>query len=228
MRRAWRFIRRQRFILALTPLVGVALLKLLYRSLRVIHRDRCHLEGCLSRGEQVIFAFWHGRMLMMPFAYPGLSLAILISHHRDGEYISRIVERLGFLPIRGSAARGGTAAFRKMVQAVRKGFHAVITPDGPRGPRGRVKPGIVELAKLTGCPILPVAFGAASCLFLKSWDAFVIPFPFSRSVYIWGKPLYVQPTADEAEVAKLRQVLEEQLQTLTMEADAFFRSAPKP
>lgn len=222
MRRVWRFIRKRGFITTVAPALGFFALKLLRRTLRIAHWNRHHLEACLGRGGPVICVFWHGRMLMMPFAHPGQPVAVLISHHRDGEYIGRIAKRFGFLLIRGSATRGGAEAFRRMVTALQEGFHVAITPDGPRGPRGQAKMGIIELAKLTGCPVLPVAFSSSSRLFLKSWDAFLIPLPFSRGVYVWGEPLSVKPDADEAEMAKQRQILEERLNALMMEADTSF------
>lgn len=212
----------RRVLVFFISFLGPFLLKLLSKTLRIIHRGREHLEACLARRERVIFVFWHGRMLMMPFAAPGLAVAGLISQHRDGEYISRVVERLNFLVIRGSATRGGTKAVRKMIQALREGWNLAITPDGPRGPRGKVKAGVIELGRLTGAPLFPVAFSASMRLSLKSWDAFLIPLPFSRGVYLWGEPLYVRAEAGEEEMAKLRQLLEERLHTLTMEADAYF------
>lgn len=223
-------MRRGRFVLAVAPTLGFFALKLLRRTLRITHQNQHHLEACLRQGRPVICAFWHGRMLMMPFAHPfdfaqgkpGPPVAVLISRHRDGESIGRIAERFGFCLIRGSATRGGVEALGRMVTALQQGFHVVITPDGPRGPRGQAKIGVIKLAKLTGCPILPVAFSASSRLFLNSWDAFLIPLPFSRGVYVWGEPLSVKPDGDEAEMAKQRQVLEERLNALTREADTFF------
>jgi lysophospholipid acyltransferase (LPLAT)-like uncharacterized protein len=162
---------------------------------------------------------------MMPFVYPEKAATILISQHRDGEYISRIAEVLGYHVIRGSATRGGVRAFKQMIRALKDGMNLVITPDGPKGPRGKVKSGVIELAKLTGAPIVPVTFSAAHRRFLKSWDAFLLPLPFSRAVYIWGEPIYVEPMATKEEVAKYQGILAERLDLLTMKADEFFKSS---
>ncbi|MBM2836962.1 MAG: uncharacterized protein HW409_1151, partial [candidate division NC10 bacterium] len=97
--------------------------------------------------------------------------------------------------------------------------------DGPRGPRAKVKSGVIELAKLTGAPIVPVTFSAARRRPLKSWDAFLIPLPFSRAVYIWGDPMYVEPMATKEEVAKYQDILAERLDLLTMKADEYFKSS---
>ena len=178
------------------------------------------MESCLLKGERAIVAFWHGRLLMMPFVFPGYSATILISHHRDGEYITRIAEWLGYQVVRGSATRGGVGAFRQLLQCLKEGKHVAITPDGPKGPRLRVKSGVIELSRLSGMPILPVAFGAWPRTILKSWDRFLIPHPFARAVYVWGEPLYVPEAADKEAGEKLQAVLAERLDALVAEADA--------
>jgi lysophospholipid acyltransferase (LPLAT)-like uncharacterized protein len=216
-------LREHRLVLQVVPRVAVWLMMGLYRLLRIVHVNRGSPESCLAKGERIIFAFWHGRLLMMPFAYPGKPLATLISQHRDGEYISRIAVVFGSRVIRGSATRGGVRAFKQMILALKEGFNLVITPDGPRGPRAKVKSGVIELAKLTGAPIVPVTFSAARRRFLKSWDAFLLPLPFSRAVYIWGEPIYVEPMATREEVAKYQDILAERLDLLTMEADEYFK-----
>ena len=218
-------LREHRLILQVVPRIAAWLMIGLNRLLRIVHVNRDSLESCLAKGERVIVAFWHGRLLMMPFAYPGKPVATLISQHRDGEYISRIAVVFGFRVIRGSATRGGVRAFKQMFLALKEGFNLVITPDGPRGPRAKVKSGVIELAKLTGAPIVPVTFSAARRRFLKSWDAFLIPLPFSRAVYIWGEPIYVEPLATREEVAKYQDILAERLDLLTMQADEYFKSS---
>jgi lysophospholipid acyltransferase (LPLAT)-like uncharacterized protein len=203
---------------------AAGLLTWLYRSLRVVHVNPQPLEDCVGRGERVIVAFWHGRLLMMPFLYPEQPRAILISEHLDGEYISRIAAILGSKVIRGSTTRGGIRAFRQMIGTLREGAHLVITPDGPKGPSRKVKTGIIELARLTGAPIVPVSFSSAWRRFLKSWDAFLVPLPFSRAVYVWGEPIYVGQATTKEELAKYQELLAARLDLLTMEADAYFRA----
>ncbi|MBZ0158813.1 lysophospholipid acyltransferase family protein [Candidatus Methylomirabilis sp.] len=198
----------------------------LFRLLRVVHVGRAYPESCWAKGERIIVVFWHGRLLMMPFVYPGKPGALLISQHRDGEYFSRIAAILGFEAIRGSATRGGMRALRQMIRAIKGKLNLVITPDGPKGPRAKVKSGVIEIARLTGAPIVPVSFSASRRRFLKSWDAFLVPVPFSRAVYIWGEPIYVPSTAAKDEMAKHQEALEERLDLLTMKADDYFRTDP--
>ena len=222
--RAVAALRKDRLVLRIAPWLAAGLMKCLFRVLRVVHVGRAYPESCWAKGERIIVVFWHGRLLMMPFVYPGKPGAILISQHRDGEYISRIATILGFEVIRGSATRGGMRAFKQMIRTIKGRLNLVITPDGPKGPRAKVKSGVVEVARLTGAPIVPVSFSTSRRRFLKSWDAFLVPVPFSRAVYIWGEPMYVPPTATKDEVAKCQEALEERLNLLTMKADYYFRT----
>jgi hypothetical protein len=114
-------------------------------------------------------------------------------------------------------------ALKQMIRAIKGRLNLVVTPDGPKGPRAKVRPGVIEVAKLTGAPIVPVSFSASRRRILKSWDAFLVPVPFSRAVYIWGEPMYVPPTATKDEVTKYQETLEERLDLLTMKADDYFR-----
>jgi lysophospholipid acyltransferase (LPLAT)-like uncharacterized protein len=202
------------------PWLSSLLLRAVAATLRRSAIGLEHVHACLGRGERVIVAFWHGRLLMMPFAYRGQPVTILISQHRDGEYITRVAQWLGLGVVRGSATRGGAVAFKQLIQALQDGRHVGITPDGPKGPRHQVKSGVIELARLTGMPILPVAFGAWPRTILKSWDHFLIPHPFGRGIYVWGEPIYVPGDADKVAVEKLQSVLADRLDALGMEADA--------
>ncbi len=216
----WRSLRESKFSLTVAPWFASLLMRVGAATLRRTDLGREHVESCLAKGERAIVAFWHGRLLMMPFVFPGYSATILISHHRDGEYITRIAERLGYTVVRGSATRGGARAFKLLLQCLKDGSHVAITPDGPQGPRQQVKSGVIELSRLSGMPILPVAFGAWPRSILKSWDQFLIPHPFARSVYVWGEPMYVPEAADKDAVEKFQAVLAEQLDALVAEADA--------
>jgi lysophospholipid acyltransferase (LPLAT)-like uncharacterized protein len=205
--------------LAVGPWIASRLMRAGVATLRRSDVGRQHPESCWAKGERIIVAFWHGRLLMMPFVYPGRPATILISQHRDGEHITRIAERLGLRVVRGSATRGGARAFKQLIRSLRDGSNVVITPDGPKGPRQRAKSGVIELARLSGMPILPVAFGAWPRTILKSWDQFVVPYPFGRGVYIWGEPISVPADADKVAVEKLQSLLAERLDALVAEAD---------
>jgi lysophospholipid acyltransferase (LPLAT)-like uncharacterized protein len=150
-----------RLKLWLIPPLGYAAIRALGRTLRIrtLHADR--VNAFWKAGRHVIVAFWHGRQLMLPLCYGGSRLYILISAHRDGELIHRIVRRFGFDTIRGSSTRGGMRALRQLARLGQSGADLAVTPDGPRGPRCVAQPGVVELAKLTGLPILPLTVTAS-------------------------------------------------------------------
>lgn len=225
MSKRWLSFRDWNITLLVVPWLFSLLLRAVAATLRRTDIGHEHVDGCLGRGERAIVAFWHGRLLMMPFAYHGQPVTLLISQHRDGEYITRVACWLGFSVVRGSATRGGAVAFKQLIQVLRDGRHVGITPDGPKGPRQQVKSGVIELARLTGMPILPVTFGAWPRTILKSWDHFLVPHPFGRAVYVWGEPLYVPADADKVAVEKFQSVLADRLDALGMEADA--RAAPR-
>src|SRR5262249_38968821 len=150
-----------RLKLVLIPPVGAFLIRLFGRLLRIESVGHDYVEQRSREDRAIIIAFWHGRQLMMPLAYRGKEAHILISRHRDGELIQRIVARFGFHAVRGSSTRGGSTALRSMIRLGRAGKDLVVTPDGPKGPRQVVQMGVIHLARATGLPIVPLAFGCS-------------------------------------------------------------------
>lgn len=184
-------------------------------------------ERFWSRGESFILAFWHGRLLMMPYCWKkGAPMRMLISQHRDGELIAETIRYFGLGTVRGSSRKGGGQAFRAMVKALKAGAYVGITPDGPRGPRMRAGAGAVSLARLSGAPILPATYAVSRRAVLGSWDRFVLAKPFARGVVLWGEPLYVSRDAEEAECEQARLELERRLNAITAEADRLVGAEP--
>ncbi len=146
---------------AVVPPVGYQVIQFLRRTMTWHTEGGEHVSWLFGQQKQVILAFWHAQQLMMPLAIPGLSAHILISQHRDGELIRRIVARFGLDAVRGSSTRGGAEAFRRLIRIGRAGGNLVLTPDGPKGPRQIAKVGVVQLARATGLPIVPMAFGCS-------------------------------------------------------------------
>ncbi|MGB0909419.1 MAG: lysophospholipid acyltransferase family protein [Nitrospirales bacterium] len=142
--------------LNLVPPLGARLIQGLGRTLHITKLGEASVQELYQKGQSIIFAFWHGRQLMMPLVYQGKRAYILISQHRDGELIHRIIARFGFHSVRGSTTRGGNSALRQLIRYGRQGADLVVTPDGPKGPRASVQEGVVYLAKMTGLPIVPV------------------------------------------------------------------------
>lgn len=167
----------------------------------------------------VIFAFWHSTQLVLGYKGRGQGIHVLISQHRDGEYIARVMRSMGNDVIRGSSSRGGIKAMASMVRAGKRGHFLAVTPDGPRGPREKAQPGIIFLAKKTGQPIMPVGMGYSNCWRLPSWDKFRIPKPFSRVVLCIGELIRVPPDLSDEELESYRDELEKTLNRLTTEAE---------
>ncbi len=152
-------------LLRFLPWLGSLWLKLLGATMRLEYRGLDGLQTLRKQEENIIFAFWHGRQLMLPIAYrdvhQGRGLAVLISLHRDGEYISRTIKRFGMGSVRGSTYRGASKGLRQLIRALKSGIDVGITPDGPRGPKYKAQLGAIQLARLSRAPIIPLTFGAA-------------------------------------------------------------------
>jgi lysophospholipid acyltransferase (LPLAT)-like uncharacterized protein len=154
----------------------------------------------MKTGKPFIVSFWHGRLLMMPFCHDkqGRSVDMLISNHPDGRLISKTVGHLGIGTIAGSTSRGGTKAARELIRRLREENCIIgITPDGPRGPRMRASDGIVALAHMAEVPIFTIAYSTNSGKLLSSWDRFLLPYPFCRGVFAWGKPIHIPKNANK-------------------------------
>ncbi|ATX81365.1 hypothetical protein Ga0123462_0490 [Mariprofundus ferrinatatus] len=168
-----------------------------------------------------IFAFWHARLLMMGTGLKGCRGYTLISEHRDGALIADALHLQGFRTIRGSSTRGGARALLQMVRTFEKErCDFGITPDGPKGPREKVKIGTVQLAKKTGLPIRPVCYASRrQWRITSSWDHFYIPKPFSRGVFVYGEPVSIAEDADDQESLKRVQQAMDEVQ---QKADSYF------
>jgi lysophospholipid acyltransferase (LPLAT)-like uncharacterized protein len=147
--------------LSVFPPIGAAVIRGLGRSMRMDSRGHEHVDALYRQGGHLILAFWHAQQLMVPTGYRGSGANVLISQHQDGEIIARIISRFGHQAVRGSSTRGGALALRELIRLGRSGADLVVTPDGPKGPRQVAKFGVVQLAKATGLPIVPLAFSCS-------------------------------------------------------------------
>jgi lysophospholipid acyltransferase (LPLAT)-like uncharacterized protein len=145
-----------------------------------------------------IYAFWHNRQFFLTYFRRNVPVHMLVSQSQDGEYISRTMQRFGIKPVRGSSTRGAVGALIQMIRLIREGKILGITPDGPRGPAREVQPGIIHLAKKTGCPIIPVSYDAFRKKVFSSWDEFLLPYPFNRIVFSVGEPLYLDKEEEDS------------------------------
>jgi len=149
------------------------------------------LRAARAAGQPVIFSLWHGQMLPLLYHHRNEGVAVLISEHGDGEIIARVATRLGYRTVRGSTSRGAARELVGLSKVLEDGHDLAITPDGPRGPAKSYAPGPLIVAQRSGAPILPVGVTASSGWYLKSWDRFLIPKPFSRVCIAYGDFVHV-------------------------------------
>lgn len=207
------------------PFLASLTVRFLSLTLKITEHNPETVRQFWRDDRSVIVAFWHGRLLMVPAFFKRnkeKGVSGLISRHSDGEIISRTVGLLGFETIRGSTGKSGFSALRKMISVLKSGSDLVLAPDGPRGPRYKVQRGVIDLARMSGAPILPMAFSSSKRKIFKSWDAFLLPLPFSRGVYVWGEPIYVEKRGGEDYLEERRRLLEERLMSITHQADLYF------
>lgn len=206
---------RRRKVKALRRAVGLRLIGALgpwfLRTLRA--RWKCerlnpqHWEDAVKDGEGALLALWHGRMVCGMADHAGREYTVLVSRSKDGDISEKLLQRFGYRVIRGSSSRGGASAARAMLASLGKGSKLVVTPDGPRGPRHALNPGLAWMARETGLPIVPMGFAVDRAWRLKSWDRFTIPKWGARVVLSYGEPLRVSPQADEAELERTTEEL---------------------
>lgn len=216
---------RHPFLLQSAGLLGSALVRTLVGTLdcRFDHGPAGPHPGD-ARERRFIYAVWHDSLLLMTRFRTRVQ--VLVSQHADGELIAQIVRHFRFGLVRGSSRRGGTAALLRLLEVSRHS-HLFVTPDGPRGPRRRLQPGIVFAASHTGLPIVPVGVGYARAWHAKSWDRFAVPMPFSTARIIAGEPVSIPAGLDLRQMADYRERLEERLLALSAEAERWAAGLPR-
>lgn len=199
--------------------LGRGVLGSLFATVRCRREGERHYTRLRAQGTPVIFVFWHGRLLPLAHYHRNQGVVVLVSEHADGEYITRIIRHYGFGTARGSSTRGGVRGLKALVRQARRGRDLAITPDGPRGPAGEVKLGVLAAARLTGLPIVPVSAGASRAWTLPSWDRFLVPKPFSRIRIAYGPPRRVPRDAGQEELIREAEALQRELDRLTSRVD---------
>ena len=199
---------------------GAMLVRALGATWRVDQSGLAAFDAAIAGGRRCIFAAWHARLLPLVWTHRGRGIVMLVSRHRDGELITRVIERFGFATSRGSSTRGGEEGVMDLLRRAEEGRLLGITPDGPRGPAGRLKPGLIYLASRSGLPIVPVAAAARSAWRLRSWDRFRVPRPFTRVVVAYGDPMVVPPGLDDRALESWRARVETALEAHTVAVSA--------
>jgi lysophospholipid acyltransferase (LPLAT)-like uncharacterized protein len=197
--------------------MAFGLLKFICSTLRLTTPGYEKIKGLPSG---VIICGWHGKSLIPGYFFRGKGLWVVISQSRDGDIQNVVFSSLGYNVIRGSTGRGGVRAAVEAIRALRKGGSMAMTPDGPRGPSGIVQGGVLLMAQKSGAALVPVGISARPRLLARSWDRYMVPWPFGRAVFTFGDPIYVPETASDQEVEALRLRLEEAIHAKEAEADA--------
>jgi lysophospholipid acyltransferase (LPLAT)-like uncharacterized protein len=195
-------------------------IRLIYRTNRWQRVGYDIADRLLGEHRRAIVCFWHGRLLMMPYAVRGdRPFHILVSDHRDGRLIARTVRRFGIGVIFGSSHHQPVQALYRIAELCRDYALPCLTPDGPRGPRMRAAMGPVIGAEMAEAVLVPVGYSTSRRRLFGSWDRFLLPLPFGRGVFVIGPEIEVPAKLDPAGREALRQRLEEALNAVTAEAD---------
>lgn len=206
-------------------LAGIVL-KILLMTIRWRSRDLGG-KALIDKGNAVIFVNWHSRLLAVPSMigrhYP---TAYIISPSRDGRMISGMVASLGVETIWGSKSQKALSGYRDMRRRLMAGQHVGITPDGPRGPARKAALGAVSLAKTSGAPLVPIAWSTSRLKRMTSWDRLAVPRFFAQGIQLWGEPITIPKNADAKTLERACLGLENAINELTAEADAYFGHPP--
>ncbi len=212
----------------LLPYIGLLLVKIITLTNRVSVVDPKNETDTISRHNTLIYASWHQRF------FPGITfftkrkpIAIMISQSRDGEFVSRIADLFGWLPVRGSSSKGGVRALVRIKKLTRNGYNIGHIVDGPRGPFGVVKPGLLRIAQVSGKPIVPAIISAQKKWIFNSWDRFMVPKPFSRIIIRFGDAIYIPPNLDQDHFENQRLLVEHRLKRLYQDTDRIWDNPQK-
>lgn len=171
--------------------IGIMLVGLLARSWRIRERNAEGWRRLRSEKKPWVFALWHASLLPVAYKHSNEGIAVLVSQHRDGELIARVLAAWGNTTVRGSTTRGGSRALIAMIKELERGVSVALTPDGPQGPALAFQPGALIAAQRANVPIIPILVHADRAWRLKSWDRFMIPKFFARLTFAYGDPTMV-------------------------------------
>lgn len=174
-----------------------------------------------------VYTLCHGRILYPIFFVKNFNFTAMISNSKDGELISKAVQRLHIYAVRGSSSKNGHEAMYKLIDMVNHNYKIAMIVDGPRGPINKVKPGSIRIAQCAGCSIVPVSYSCTRGIFMPSWDRFLVPLPWSKGVFIVGDSIQVPKEITDTEFENLRLKLEERLIELNQKADQLCNRDPE-
>jgi lysophospholipid acyltransferase (LPLAT)-like uncharacterized protein len=208
---------------ALVGFFGKIILWLWAKSCRITLAGHEEYQKLRAEGKPVIFLVWHGRIFLVPFFFRRRQVAPLVSPSQDGEIAAQIMARWGYRLIRGSSSHAIIRAWNQMKKELQEGREVLIVPDGPRGPNRKIKPGGLRLAQEAGAYLVPFTFSASKRKLLKSWDQFLMFYPFSRLVAIYGRPFKLDSALTETELERESLKIESYMKELDERADRYFK-----
>ncbi|MFI4876658.1 MAG: lysophospholipid acyltransferase family protein [Blastopirellula sp. JB062] len=195
-------------------------------DLRVAYHDPRLDPAYPQNNRRYIYIFWHEYISFPLYLRPYCNIAMLLSKHRDAEWLSHTATMMGFDTVRGSSQRGGATALLELLEKS-KSMHLAITPDGPRGPRRRLAPGPIYLASRLGLPLIPMGFGFDRPQRANTWDRFAVPRLFSRGRGLMGPGVTIPPNLNREQIETQRQRVENLLNQITAQAEAWAASGKR-
>ena len=203
----------------LASTLGPLVVRLLCGFVRVKVEGFEHVEKLRRAGAPIVYAFWHSRLLYLSYSPLFRGTAAMVSQHRDGEYIARVIQALGSVAVRGSTSRNATRALAERARLGRSGVPAGLTVDGPRGPAEQVQGGVIELASLAGATIVPLTFHCRPAWRLKSWDRFLVPRGYGRGILLFAPPIEVPSPCSRQQLEEKRLEVQRVLDALTQRVE---------
>jgi len=214
-----RWTLRQRIVLSLIVAAGTAIIRLIGSTLRVAVSYEDGAQQTLGQ-RPLIVSFWHSCIIPATYICRGLGVRVMSSYSYDGEYMGRIIEKLGYVAVKGSSSRNPIKALLGLRRALDNGWTVAFTLDGPRGPRHKVKPGPVGLGRSAGVPLSMFHVGVDNAWVINSWDRMMIPKPFSRVLLRFGKMIHVPTDASDEDLARYNDELQAALDRVSEFAQA--------
>ena len=205
-----RFTLRQRIVLRFIIAAGYFFIRMIGPTLRVsVSREEGAQETLAQR--PLILCFWHAGIIPATYAFRDLGIRVMSSNSYDGEYMGRIIRKFGFVAVKGSSSRNAVRALLGLRRALQEGWAVAFSIDGPRGPRYKVKPGPVALARSSGVPLATFHVAVEKAWVLNTWDRLIIPMPFSRVLLRTGKLIPVPENAGDGAIERYQQEVQDSL-----------------
>ncbi len=212
---------KQDFLRSLGNVLIDKAINILCNTLRIEISNKENIDKLRRENKNFVIAFWHGTMLLPWFVHRKERNAALISKSKDGDLLSKVLKKWKYQVIRGSSSKGGDVALKIMVDYAKNKSSIAITPDGPRGPEMKMKPGAVITAKKSGLPLVLAGAGFKKKRFLKSWDKFQVPAFFSKAKIVYSEPIYIDSELDYNSTSEMINFCENKLNELQSEAEKF-------